>query len=267
VFIERVQQRAKPQSIAQQVIDAVREMILSGELAEGAQLRQDTLAGLLQVSRIPVREALRQLEAEGLVTFFPHRGAIVSALSSSEIRELFDTRALLECDLLCRAIPNMTEADFSRADAVLQAFDDAFARWEVRLWGQLNWRYHSALYTPANRPLTMGLVQNLSFNVDRYLRLHLQLATEIERARRDHRRLLALCRGRRTEAACKFLRKHIMGAGTALVRFLEAHRSAPGRAAAAPAAGRQVARHAAPRRAPAPAAIAGRRRRAPPLPP
>jgi len=69
-------------------------MILRGEIQEGEQLRQDAIAADLQVSRIPVREALRQLEAEGLIKIVAHKGAVVSSLSSEEIEELFDIRAL-----------------------------------------------------------------------------------------------------------------------------------------------------------------------------
>lgn len=254
MYVERTQ-RSKPQSIAQQVIDTVREMILSGELAEGVQLRQDMLATMLQVSRIPVREALRKLEAEGLVSFFPHRGAVVSALSAAEIRELFEARALLECDLLAHAVPNMTAADLSRAEAALKAFNTAIDRCEMGLCSNLNWRFHSALYAAADRPLVKGLVRNLSINIDRYLRLHFQISSEVERARRDHQRILSLCRAKRTEAACDSLRKHIENAGTGLMRFLEAHRS--GHGLTAPQGKRPSAR---PRRA---IAVARRRRSAP----
>ena len=225
VLSEILRKRAKPQSVAQQVVDSLREMILTGELEEGAPLRQDVLAGILQVSRIPVREALRQLEAEGLVTFFAHRGAIVSALSLGEIRELFDARALLESDLLARAIPHLTEADFTRAGEVLDVYEDALARADVRICGHLNWRFHSALYAAASRPMTLGLVQTLNFNADRYLRLHLQLANAMDLARRDHRRLLELCRAKRGAAACEFLREHILGAGDALIDLLARRRS------------------------------------------
>jgi DNA-binding GntR family transcriptional regulator len=127
-------ERPKLQTFTQQVVDQLREMILCGDLKEGEQLRQDMLATALQVSRIPVREALRQIEAEGLVTFYPHRGVIVSELSLDDIREVFDARALLECDMLGRAIPKLTTDDFDRADEVLATFDEAFAKDDVRVW-------------------------------------------------------------------------------------------------------------------------------------
>jgi DNA-binding GntR family transcriptional regulator len=228
VLIEQVRKSAKPQTFAQHVANELREMILSGELEEGSKLRQDTLASMLHVSRIPVREALRQLEAEGLVTFFPHRGAIVSDLSPDEIGEVFDARALIESDLLRRAIPNMTAAVFERADEVLDAFDDALAKEDIRVWGQMNWKFHSTLYAPANRPLTMGIVQNLNFNVDRYLRLHLRLTEATHRARTDHRRILEFCRKKRSDEACDYLGKHILDAGDQLRKLLASHRQLRG---------------------------------------
>jgi len=223
-FVERMRERPKPQTFTQHVVDQLREMILCGDLEEGEQLRQDMLATALHVSRIPVREALRQLEAEGLVTFFPHRGAIVSELSLDDIREVFDARALLECDMLGRAIPKLTIEDFDRAEEVLVAFDDAFAKDDVRVWGQMNWRFHSILYAPAGRPRTMAMIQNLSFNVDRYLRLHLKLTRAIGRAKTDHRRILDYCRKRKIEVACDYLRKHIIDASDELIKFLALHR-------------------------------------------
>src|SRR5438270_4983537 len=97
------------QTIASMTVEALRERILRGDYPDGEPLRQDALADELGVSRIPVREALRQLEAEGLVTFNPHRGAVVSSLSLDEIHELFELRAEIECDLLSPAIPKMSK--------------------------------------------------------------------------------------------------------------------------------------------------------------
>jgi DNA-binding GntR family transcriptional regulator len=223
-FMHKLREKAGPHTFTQHVVDELRELILSGSLREGQQLRQDSLAAALKASGIPVREALRQLEAEGLVTFFPHRGAIVSGLSLDEIREFFDTRALLECDILRRAIPNLTEADFQAAAEVLDFFDDAFDNHDLSAWGQLNWKFHSTLYAAANRPRTLAIIQNLNNDVDRYLRLHLQLTRAVQRAQQDHRKILDLCRKGKVDAACDFLARHILVTGDALIQFLSHHR-------------------------------------------
>src|SRR5262245_22263850 len=94
---------------------------MAGVLPEGQQLRQEALAADLGVSRIPVREALRQLEAEGFVAIESHRGAVVSKLSLDEIIELFELRIRLEGWLLALAIPEMGVDDLEKAGAALEA--------------------------------------------------------------------------------------------------------------------------------------------------
>jgi DNA-binding GntR family transcriptional regulator len=96
------------------VAGGLRQGILSGALGGGRPLRQDEIAREFGVSRIPVREALRQLEGEGLVTFYPHRGATVSELSYEEATEIGEIRASSETLALKRALPNMTEEDLRR---------------------------------------------------------------------------------------------------------------------------------------------------------
>src|SRR6202050_1927606 len=96
------------QSLTSAVADKLREQIIRGEIPEGAQLRQDVIATQYHVSRIPVREALRQLDAEGLITIVPNRGAIVPELSPEDVEELFSIRALLEPEVLKLSIPRLT---------------------------------------------------------------------------------------------------------------------------------------------------------------
>src|SRR5882757_10692774 len=88
------------QSLTSAVADRLRDQIIRGEIPEGSQLRQNTIAAQFRVSRIPVREALRQLDAEGLITIVPNRGALVPVLSPTDIEELFTIRALLEPEIL-----------------------------------------------------------------------------------------------------------------------------------------------------------------------
>ena len=215
----------KRQTVTAAVTEELRRQILSGERTEGEQLRQDAIAERFNVSRIPVREALRQLEAEGLVVFFPHRGAVVSALSIAEIRELFDIRRLLECDLLRHAIPHMSEADFAVAQAVLDAYAAAIAAHDVASYGALNWRFHHALYAAAARPRTLAIVETVNNNVDRYLRTQLTLKGEQDIALHDHSALLEMCRDGRAGEAVALLADHIRNGGESLIAYLEAQRA------------------------------------------
>src|SRR5436190_15995488 len=97
----------------------LRRAIVDGEFESGSQLKQDELAERFGVSRIPVREALKQLAAEGLVTFHPNRGAVVSSLSLDDVLEMLEIRIALECRALRLAIPNMIDEDFDEATQIL----------------------------------------------------------------------------------------------------------------------------------------------------
>ena len=208
-------------SLFSAVADKLRDQIIRGEIAEGTQLLQDAIATQYQVSKIPVREALRQLEAEGLITIVPNRGAVVPALSPDDIDELFSIRSLLEPEVLKRSIPHLTEEDFSQAEAILKTFANELRRDDhISGWGRLNWEFHSTLYSKANQPRFMATIRNINNNGERYTRLQLYLTHGIKRANEEHHRLLELCRERDVTAACKLLREHIEYARQSLKQML-----------------------------------------------
>jgi DNA-binding GntR family transcriptional regulator len=214
------------QSLTSAVAAKLRDQIIRGEFPEGVQLRQDAIANQYQVSRIPVREALRQLEAEGLIVIVPNRGAIVPALSPPDVEELFSIRALLEPEVLRNSIPALTEADFAEADAVLRRYVSELRREDhLSEWGRLNWQFHSILYSRANQPRFMTIIRNVNNSGERYTRLQLYLTHGIKRANEEHHRILELCRQRDVTAACTLLRQHIEYAGESLKLALEAKRT------------------------------------------
>ncbi|HET6526810.1 MAG TPA: GntR family transcriptional regulator [Sphingopyxis sp.] len=212
--------------IADAVADEIRQLILSGEIVDGAPLRQDALAEQMGTSRIPVREALSRLESEGLVASFPHRGYVVTGLSRNDIEELFDLRGMLEPDLICRAIPNMTADDFATAATILEEYDAALLTDDVDSWGDLNRRFHMALYAPSGRTKTLDIVRGLLVNADRYTRLVLTLGYGVEKAQEDHGGLLDLCRRGLVNQAVALTRDHIERTGADLLRMLDARESA-----------------------------------------
>jgi DNA-binding GntR family transcriptional regulator len=213
------------QSLAAAVLERLREKILSGELREGEQLRQDAIAAEFQTSRIPVREALSHLAAEGLITIVANRGAVVSALSPDEIMQIFETRAVLECHMLRCALPNMKNADLQTAEDILKRFEDSLEKdSEMKSWGTWNWSFHSTLYAPANRAFMLAYVKTLNINCDRYTRLHLVFTRELHRVGQAHRELLEACKTRNPDIAAAALWKHITEAGEYLKEFIQRHR-------------------------------------------
>ncbi|MFN7928100.1 MAG: GntR family transcriptional regulator [Blastocatellia bacterium] len=216
--------RAIPrQTLPAAVAERLREKILRGEFGAGEPLRQHAIADEFAVSRIPVREAFRQLEAEGLIQIQDHRGAIVTALSPEEIEELFEMRAALESVTLRRAVPQLTAEDIERAEQALQAYEHALhEETDIDVWGELHWQFHSILYAASHRSRSLALIQTLNTNADRYIRLHILFSHEAHRhAQDEHRAILELCRQRKAKAASQLLEQHITKAGRELKEFIK----------------------------------------------
>lgn len=216
---EAARGRADAHGSAPDVVrDGVRRAILDGAFESGTQLRQDELADRYGTSRIPVREALRQLEAEGFVSIQSHRGAVVSKLSLDEIAELFELRIRLESWLLELAIPQMSEHDLQQAD---EALETMLSNRKIENWGQLNWDFHVALYTPAARPATLRILRRINENMDRYIRLQISLTSGQLKAHREHKQILELCRARNVPRAVAVLEQHIVDVRDGLMRQLK----------------------------------------------
>lgn len=218
--------RIARQSIPESIRDSLRERILSGEFKEGEALVQDAIAEDYDVSRMPVREALRQLEAMGLVAMRTHHGAIVTTIPTEQIEELFELRALLEGDALARAIPRATDQDFADARTILETLEHAFHSGDMASWGRINWQFHRRLYLPANRAQTLAILDNINLQTERYIRVHLVVTEGLAAAEREHRELLRLCSLRDAGRAVAFLRDHILAAGRDLVASLRESRAA-----------------------------------------
>ena len=210
----------KHRTLSSAIVERLRQEILNGTHASGAQLRQDALAGTYGVSRIPVREALFQLEAEGLVQIGPHKGAIVTTLSPEEVNDVFDLRALLEPRLFRHSIRALTEENFILLDEIQLKFSTAIRAKDLLAWGKLNAELHTALYARAQLPQTSSIVSGLLQKSDRYTRVQLSSPAAMKRAEREHAELIALCKKRKVDAACKLLSQHIETVRADLLRLL-----------------------------------------------
>jgi DNA-binding GntR family transcriptional regulator len=205
--------QARPESL----LSRLRAEILRGGLDPGGPLRQDEIAARHGVSKIPVREALLQLAAEGLVTAQPNRGFIVSQLSPQEAEEILQIRAVLECEAVRIAMPHMTDTDVAEAARIL---DKAEATDALDRWSDLNWEFHAALYGPAKRKRLLDLIRQVSYPTDRYIRVLISNANYRGRAEREHRAILSACEMRNADAAAALLDQHIRQTGVLLAAFL-----------------------------------------------
>jgi DNA-binding GntR family transcriptional regulator len=197
-------------------------------LADGEPLRQDELAVALGVSRMPVREALRRLETEGLVDVQPHKGAVVAELSTEEIREIFEIRLLAECLMLRLSIPRLTESQFDRAAAII---DESEGMEDFVRRNRLNRLFHETLYAGVARRRLPVLIASLNDAIERYYRLLLTQDEYTSRSQDEHRQLLAACRRWDVETATSLLSAHIAAARDTLTELLRRRRKSSAEAA------------------------------------
>jgi DNA-binding GntR family transcriptional regulator len=158
-------------SLAQQIAENLRSAIFAGRIPGGTVLRQSVLAAEFGVSVIPLREALRQLEGEGLLRQERHHGAVVADLSADDVEELVNIFHALEAVALPRAMPRMTEADLELARAALEGMH---GEKEIGAFASHMWDFKRALLCRAESPRLLSLLELLHKSARRYVALFLQ---------------------------------------------------------------------------------------------
>jgi DNA-binding GntR family transcriptional regulator len=201
---ETIEKIVRPTTI-ELVTAAIRQKILSGDFAAGEVLRQETLAKALGVSRVPVRDALTRLTAEGLLVNVPHKGAYVAELSILEVEEMGDIRCRLEPWIFGEAIARITADEIARAERLIDKMDEA----DPSQWGQLNWRFHEALYLPAQRDITLQVLRVLHDRCDRYFQFQVVQVPIREETHEEHLKMIEACRTRDAKLGAKLLEQHI----------------------------------------------------------
>ena len=189
---------------------ALRADIAEGRLEPGVALRQDELAGRFHTSRIPVREALRTLEAEGLVTYAPNRGAVVRVVSAVQTLEMLEVRIALECHALRLAVPLAAECDLAAARQILLAYDAApEAATAAATWAAMNWQFHWSLYLPSGCSRLLEAIERNFNQFSIATRRQVSALSGKARPQRDHWALLDLVGARKADAAAGLLERHI----------------------------------------------------------
>lgn len=143
------------------VIEILREAIVSGELEPGERLLQDRLAERLNVSATPIREALRELQAEGVLSHTPHQGVRVSEVKLEEAQEIYMIRGLLEQLATCLAVPRLGSSDVQALTAQLARMDAYIERGELTQIRLPDYRFHMLIYRAAGMPHLLRIITDL----------------------------------------------------------------------------------------------------------
>jgi DNA-binding GntR family transcriptional regulator len=192
----------------QQAYLYLQDQIVSGVLTGGTRLRADAIASALGISRMPVREAIRQLDAEGYVTIRPNRSAIVTNRTPEQVLELCEIRAVLEGLAFRLAIPNVTQSALEELSLMASTLRRPSSDY-VRLV-QRHDDFHEALCRLSQRPRLCTEIRHLRLAVQPYVRLYTKTHGTPERVGYEHDTLLELLRKGDPDRAERAMREHIM---------------------------------------------------------
>lgn len=204
-------------SLTRRIAGDLSQRILTGALAPGTAVRQDHVAAEFGASHVPVREAFRMLETQGLLVSAPRRGVRVAPLEPELIVEVMAMRASLEVLALRRGFPNLAAADLEEAAA---AIAEAEASDAAPVWEAANRRFHHAITAPCGMRRLLATIADLQRTSARFLFATWRELDWQPRSEAEHRQILAELRAGRIEAAARALEAHILEAGEALAAKL-----------------------------------------------
>ncbi|PRD43943.1 GntR family transcriptional regulator [Phyllobacterium phragmitis] len=201
--------KQKDDTIAVRISRALAERIIAGAIDPGTKLRQDHIAEEFATSHVPVREAFRRLEAQGLAVSEPRRGVRVASFNLGEIKEVAEMRAALEVLALRHAAPHLTRAILDEAEEATKAGDKSP---DVRSWEEANRRFHRLIITPCAMPRLLASIDDLHAASARFLFSTWRSEWEA-RTDHDHRAILAALRQGDIDDAATILARHVQWVG------------------------------------------------------
>lgn len=206
-------------SLTEQTADVLRQAVLQGELLEGQGIKQGDWAANLGISTVTLREALRVLEAEGLVDILPNRGAFVSSLTPDEAEDIYDVRIGLELQALKRAIPCLDAGALAELDSILEKAENET---DLLAWSAHNGEFHARLYRQAERPKLVALIDTTRRNIDRFIGLGMTDPAKRRRMEQEHWEIYRASAEGHIDQAMKLLEAHLERAKARLVTHLAA---------------------------------------------
>ncbi|MBV4488980.1 GntR family transcriptional regulator [Pseudomonas oryzicola] len=198
--------------------ERLRSAILDGRLPPGTAVRQQELATLFGVSRMPVREALRQLEAQSLLKVEMHKGAVVAPLIGEDAVDTYALRVLLETEALRQSIPLLDASDIASAREYIQQLENETRHAEI---GRLNRLLHMSLYNKAPNKKLLRLIEDELNQEERFLRFHLSSMGLGKLTQDDHNALVDAACAKQVEEAISVLEKHLNTAAGVIRKYLD----------------------------------------------
>jgi DNA-binding GntR family transcriptional regulator len=194
-------------SLVYTVTERLRRALLAGEIKPGERIKVTELEKTFGVSHIPIREALRRLEAEGLIVALPQRAAVAAGVDLDDLAGLYDLRRVIECEVIRRSVVAMSPEQVARVQESLNALVATAQDHDSPEFWERHMDFHWALLEPGASAWIRRVLDQIWLASQRYVRLF--VAETIDDAMRDHRELLEACKKRDADRAEKILRRHL----------------------------------------------------------
>lgn len=208
-------------TLSAQVHERIRDAILKRLIKPGARIDQNQLADNLGVSIVPVREALKRLEVEGLVSIVPRRGAFVTEISLTHLDDLYYARALIEGEAVFQAVPKLRDEDFTVMGAMIEQMQAMTDANDVSGYITLNRKFHTHIYAALNNQHLMQIIQNLLDRSELYRYRYMYTTRDVAVVHQEHRAILDACIRRDPAAARYAAVQHIQHAQRAIHEYVE----------------------------------------------
>ena len=206
------------QTVKSRLVELLREEIVRGVYLPGETLRLETIAAQYEVSTMPVRQALSDLEAEGLVEVIPRRGAVVTELSPADLEDIYDIRATLEELATLVAVPRLTKETVELLSSLVKQIDENLGN--VGATVALNHQLHNTLYAASGRKHLYELTKNLRNRTQHYLRAFIDDIGGMPNAQDEHRAIVEACKQGDAEKASALMREHVVHVGQVIVDYV-----------------------------------------------
>ena len=205
------------------LVKEIRNEIIRGNLRPGARLRLRDLADQFKVSTQPIREALSELEAEGLVQAEPRKGAVVTVLTAAELVDLYEIRATLEAMATRTAVPHITSHRITLLTDIITAMDDHISdhMGEVVELVTLNKQFHLKLYEASGRKHLCELISTLRNRTSHYLHAYMIDLGGMPLAQDEHRAILEACEAKDAKTAASIMHDHVIKAGDGIIAYVK----------------------------------------------
>ena len=197
-------------SLGQHVFEHLREAIIRGEMSPGDRLVESRLAGALDISRTPVREAIHKLEREGLVRKLPKGGFTVASFTREDIEETFGIRCVLESYAASLAAANCTEEELQPLEEKIREFQHCLNQGLLEDLPEINTQFHNLLYGLSKSPRLIKMINDLTDQIGRFRKILLKMQSWAETSNRDHRKMLEAIRKKDLNQVERVVKEHIL---------------------------------------------------------